>query len=77
MKTTHLRRYYKIRHASKNYPWPCEVDPKRMITVTKNDILSKMNDGTIIKHSQPGCSGILIPDEDLVELNEAMVTETA
>ena len=77
MKTSQFRSYYKIKHASKEYPWPCELDKERTITITRNDILSKTTDGTIIKHSQPGCFGIVIPDDDLVELNEAIVTDTA
>jgi len=77
MKSSQFRSYYKIKHASKEYPWPCQLDQNRTITITRNDILSKTVDGTIIKHSQPGCFGILIPDSDLVVLDEAIATDTA
>ncbi|MCD4830000.1 MAG: hypothetical protein K8R90_11275 [Candidatus Cloacimonetes bacterium] len=77
MKSTQFRSYYKIKYASKEYPWPCRLDQERTITVTRNDILSKTVDGGIIKHSQPGCFGIMIPDNDLIELDEAITTDAA
>lgn len=76
MKANNFRTYYKIKAASKEYPWPCELDENRTITISRNDILSKCEDGTIIKHSQPGCFGIVIPEADLVELDEAIATES-
>ncbi|MCD4829679.1 MAG: hypothetical protein K8R90_09665 [Candidatus Cloacimonetes bacterium] len=77
MKSTRFRSYYKIKSTSKEYPWPCKLDQDRTITITRNDILSKTVDGGIIKHSQPGCFGIMIPDCDLIELEEAIITDTA
>ena len=59
---------YQIKEGPKTYPWPCEVEANRTILITTDDIFSKTKDGTVIKHTGVGCYGIIIPDEDLVEI---------
>lgn len=66
--TAERKTMYQIKEGPKTYPWPCEIDPKRMITITTDDLFTKTHDGTIIKHTGVGCFGIKIPDEDLVEI---------
>jgi hypothetical protein len=64
----HKKKMYQIKSDSTSYPWPCEDDATRTITVTKDDLFSKLKDGTVIKHTGVGCYGLLIPEEDLVEI---------
>ena len=59
---------YQIKSGPKEYSWPCEDEPDRKITVTTDDLFSKLKDGTVIKHTGVGCYGIIIPDEDLIEI---------
>ncbi len=71
MNTTQERKtMFQLKEGPKTYPWPCEVDPNRTITITTDDLFSKTHDGTIIKHTGVGCYGIHIPDEDLEEIFE-------
>ncbi|MFC1898227.1 hypothetical protein ACFLYJ_01515 [Candidatus Cloacimonadota bacterium] len=62
------KKMYQIKAGPKDYPWPCDVEPNRTITVTTDDLFSKTKDGTVIKHTGVGCYGILIPDDDLEEI---------
>ena len=66
--TAERKTMYQIKEGPKTYPWPCEIDPKRTITITTDDLFTKTHDGTIIKHTGVGCFGIKIPNEDLVEI---------
>ena len=64
----HKKKMYQIKEGPKTYSWPCEVEQNRTITVTTDDLFSKTEDGTVIKHTGVGCYGIEIPDEDLEEI---------
>jgi len=66
--TAERKTMYQIKEGPKTYPWPCEIDPKRTITITTDDLFTKTHDGTIIKHTGIGCFGIKIPNEDLIEI---------
>ena len=61
---------YRIKHDEATYPWPCNSDPDRTITVTKHDLFSITIDGTVVKHTGVGCFGILIPKDDFIEIYE-------
>lgn len=52
--------------ADKTYPWPCAPEPDRTIDLFDDDVLTKSEDGTYMKHTGLGCLHIVIPDEDLV-----------
>ncbi|MFC1453665.1 hypothetical protein ACFLQL_00610 [Verrucomicrobiota bacterium] len=60
-----LKNYYKIKKAKGTYPWPCEIEPKRTITLTNKDILKKQAAGIFIKHTGLMCFGIKIPKKDI------------
>jgi hypothetical protein len=58
--------------ASKAYPWPCQPLPDRTFEVHPGDVLTRHPDGTYTKHSGLGMLGLVIPDEDIVEMNESI-----
>ena len=62
------KKMYQLKNGQKTYPWPCEIEPDRTITVTTDDLFSKTKDGTVIKHTGVGCYGIKIPGNDLMEI---------
>ena len=64
----HQKKMFQIKNGPQEYPWPCEVEPNRTVIITTDDLFSKTKDGTVIKHTGVGCYGIVIPDEDLVEI---------
>ena len=62
--------YYKIKHKEKEYPWPCDSEPNRMITIFDDDILTSSDGTSYMKHTGLGCFGIIIPEEDVVFYDE-------
>lgn len=58
--------YYQIKYPEKDYPWPCDSDLKRTITIYDDDILTKTAERTYTKHTGICCTHILIPDEDVI-----------
>jgi hypothetical protein len=62
--------WWKIKHPKKDYPWPCEGNTKRTITIFDDDILNKTAPNTYTKVTGLCCCNIKIPDEDTVEMNE-------
>lgn len=64
--------WYKIKHEKRQYPWPCESDRNRLITIRNDDVLTKSKDGTFMKHTGLGCFGITIPDDDLIKQDESI-----
>lgn len=63
---------YRIKEGPKEYPWPCEVYPDRTINITRKDVFFKCEDGTLVKWNEPGGFGIVIPEEDLEEIDLEM-----
>jgi hypothetical protein len=62
--------WFKIKPKEKEYPWPCESDVGRMITIFDDDVLTHQEGNSYMKHTGIGCFGIIIPEEDLVEQSE-------
>jgi len=62
-----IKSWYKIKHKEKEYPWPCEGKPDRMITLLDDDVLTKSDDGKFTIHTGMCCVGIIIPKEDLIK----------
>tara|TARA_R110000824_G_scaffold12226_5_gene53512 strand:- start:6297 stop:6533 length:237 start_codon:yes stop_codon:yes gene_type:complete len=53
----------------KEYPWPCASDPNRTIELFDDDVLTKdLENGTYMKHTGIGCFNIVIPDEDIEQI---------
>lgn len=50
------------------YPWPCKNEPDRTIQLFDDDVLSRNSDGSYTKHTGLCCIGIIIPDEDIIEV---------
>ena len=51
------------------YPWPCKSEPKRTIKLMKDDILSRMPDGTYQLITGPGCFGIVLTDAEVTVID--------
>jgi hypothetical protein len=64
-----LTKWFHVK-APKVYPWPCKPDPKRTFELWPDDVLTRSADGTYVKHSGLCMLGFVIPDEDIVEVNE-------
>jgi len=62
-----INKWYRIKHKEKKYPWPCKSQRGRTITLYDDDVLTKSEDGTFMKHTGLGCFNIEIPEEDLIE----------
>lgn len=62
--------WYKIKDERKEYPWPCKDVPNRTIAIYNDDVLTRSEDRTFMKHTGLGCFGIQIPDDDLIEQDE-------
>lgn len=60
-----ISEYYKIKSIDKEYPWPCQSSPNRVIKLFSDDVLTKSEDGTYMKQTGLGCFGIIIPDADV------------
>lgn len=61
-----ITEYYRIKEHVKEYPWPCQPEPDRTITLYDWDVLTKCADGTYTKHTGLGCVNIGIPPEDVI-----------
>lgn len=62
----HIDDWYSIRDEQKEYPWPCESDVDRKITIFNDDVLTHEDGNSYMKHTGLGCMGIIIPKEDLI-----------
>ena len=51
--------------AAGSYPWPCKDLPKRTIDLFTDDVLTKSEDGTWMKHTGLGCLRIVLTDEQV------------
>lgn len=51
--------------ADGQYPWPCASLPMRTIELFTDDVLSKCEDGTYMKHTGLGCLHIVLTDEQV------------
>ena len=77
-----LKKYYKVKNwigASdefKRYPWPCDKDTERHITIRQDDIFTINSEENgicnVIKHNGISAFGILIPKKDLEEYNDTI-----
>ena len=65
-----IKDWYKIKHKQKAYPWPCESDPKRIIALFDDDVLTKTENGKYMKHTGLCCFDIPIPDDDVIVQDE-------
>ena len=52
----------------KSYPWPCEIDKDRTITLFPDDELIIRRNGLIAKTNGLFCLDIHVPTSDLVEI---------
>lgn len=66
---------YRIKYEMKEYPWPCEKKPDRMITIYDDDVLTISENGTCMKHTGLGCLNIQIPMEDLIPWDKDLMLE--
>lgn len=62
-------KHYRVKE-DKAYPWPCKADPSRMFEIFTDDILTRMEDGTYMKHTGLGTFGHVIPESDLEEFSD-------
>jgi len=62
-----INKWVSIKKKEKKYPWPCKSDSNRTITIFDDDVLTKSEDGTYMKHTGLCCFGIEIPDKDLIK----------
>jgi hypothetical protein len=58
--------WYSIKEKEKEYPWPCESEVDRTITIFSDDVLTHQEGNSYMKHTGLGCLGIIIPKEDLI-----------
>ena len=56
---------YFIKYKSKEYPWPCELNPDRVIELFHDDVLTLADDGTFTCHTGVAKMHIPIPLEDV------------
>jgi hypothetical protein len=59
-------RYYRVKKDGE-YPWPWGGDSTRTIHIYTDDVLGKSSDGIYTKITGMCCTGIHIPDENIVE----------
>lgn len=52
---------------SGQYPWPCDAEPERQITLFDDDILTKdPSTGRYMVHTGIGCFNIVLTDDQVV-----------
>ena len=73
--TFSINGWYSIKNKEKEYPWPCDTESGRKITIFSDDVLTRWGDGTFMKHTGIGCFGIRIPEEDLIHHESRAVLE--
>jgi hypothetical protein len=61
-------KYLKVKE-NKKYPWPYDGNPNRTIKLFTDDVLTKGPEGKYTKHTGICCCNIIIPEEDLIEVN--------
>lgn len=59
--------YWRVK-ADKVYPWPCKDLPDRTLEIFADDVLTKLADGTFVKHTGLMTLGHVIPDADVVHI---------
>jgi len=67
-----LSSYFKVKEA-KAYPWPWAGDKSRMTTIYIDDVLTRREDGTFMRHTGLGIFGIQIPEGDLVPVDQPVM----
>ena len=48
-----------------DYPWPWTDEPHRTIHLYTDDVLTKSEDGTYMKHTGLGCLNIRLKDDEV------------
>lgn len=67
-----LKSFYRVK-ADKEYPWPCAALPKRTMEIYTSDVLTKLENGTFMKHTGLGTFGHVIPMEDVELVDDGVV----
>lgn len=60
-----IEKYYQVK-VEGEYPWACISSPNRTIKLYTDDVLTKSEDGTYMKHTGLGCFGIVLKDDEVV-----------
>ena len=66
-----LKTHYRVKE-QRTYPWPCAPEPKRTLELFPFDVLTKAKDGSVTKHNGLCMTGIIVPECDLVEVQEPL-----
>ena len=60
-----LDTHYTVRE-KRQYPWPCQLQPNRMLELWPGDVLTKNQQGGVTKHNGLCMTNIRVPESDLV-----------
>lgn len=52
------------------YPWPCVSENNRTIHLWPEDVLTRSDDGTYMKHTGLGCFGIVLKEEEIENIEK-------